>query len=392
MSRPIPEFPFVGAGSASYFEWAEVQVRFTREPSDAERRALAEDVPPPLSDLAWKGSLLVASSEQGVGRTIRAAYTGSRKGSPKALGMQNRFAHAGEAAEARFDAHIEAWLAAAHAVVPIRVAYRRQDFEAGGTKLDDWHRASVAQVPSVVAVLVSEARTEDAKLAARLASWAEAEQVDLEPQLAQAVAALEQAADRAEEEAREQRWARTQEAKRAAKAELEMASTKTQRAVVSASELEAGLAALEATLPAFVKRLRKLDPAELELARGATDADLDAAEAQLGIALLPEHRALLAVFDGGRIGSLVLPGTSARGGRGRDDLVATSKVYAAGRGVVWAATVALAPDELRLQARFLNGKPYAILENQGGVTIKSSKKIDTLLDVLVKESARTRSR
>lgn len=33
-------FPFVGAGDASYFEWAEVHVWFTRAPKPAERKKI----------------------------------------------------------------------------------------------------------------------------------------------------------------------------------------------------------------------------------------------------------------------------------------------------------------------------------------------------------------
>ena len=50
---------------------------------------------------------------------------------------------------ARFNADIERWLQAAHEIVPIAVAYRGQDEEAGGTKLSDWHAASVAKVPEL---------------------------------------------------------------------------------------------------------------------------------------------------------------------------------------------------------------------------------------------------
>ena len=38
------EFPFVGAGEAQYLEWAERFVRFTREPSRAERKPIEDAV------------------------------------------------------------------------------------------------------------------------------------------------------------------------------------------------------------------------------------------------------------------------------------------------------------------------------------------------------------
>jgi hypothetical protein len=63
-------FPFFGAGEATYFEWAEVNVRFVREPSADERAAIDRRVPPPLrpaedeEDEVWRGPLLNAGSDQ----------------------------------------------------------------------------------------------------------------------------------------------------------------------------------------------------------------------------------------------------------------------------------------------------------------------------------------
>jgi hypothetical protein len=43
-----------------------------------------------------------------------------------------------------FNAHIERWLRSMHGKHPILFAARRQDYEAGGTRLGRWHTASVA--------------------------------------------------------------------------------------------------------------------------------------------------------------------------------------------------------------------------------------------------------
>ena len=53
------EFPFIGAGDASYFEWAEMFVCFEREPQQTEAAAIDEAVPVPLRDtIQWTGPLL----------------------------------------------------------------------------------------------------------------------------------------------------------------------------------------------------------------------------------------------------------------------------------------------------------------------------------------------
>ncbi|MBS2012222.1 MAG: hypothetical protein JST00_05015 [Deltaproteobacteria bacterium] len=148
-----PPFPFVGAGEASYFEWADLHVHFTRPPKPREREKIVAGVPPPLADSCdWSGAHLYAASEQGVGRVIEAAYAKPPK-RPTKVTTTSRFKMASRARVARFNADIERWLAEAHAVVPVLVAYRRQDAEAGGTKLSAWHEASVGEVPAIVKAL-----------------------------------------------------------------------------------------------------------------------------------------------------------------------------------------------------------------------------------------------
>src|SRR6476659_10076303 len=87
-------FPFVGAGEASYFEWAEMFVCFERAPKADEAKEIAKRVPRPLRDtIDWKGPLLWVASEQGVGRLIKAAY-GKKKKAPTKLTTQSKFATA----------------------------------------------------------------------------------------------------------------------------------------------------------------------------------------------------------------------------------------------------------------------------------------------------------
>ncbi len=146
-------FPFVGAGDASYFEWATVHVRFERAPSTAERDAVARSVPLPLrSDVTFTGAHLSVSSEQGVGRWIESSY-GPKAKPPTALTTTSRFKMASTARCARFNRDIERWLIEAHGIVPILIAFRRQDAEAGGTQLSAWHERSLERAANVVAEL-----------------------------------------------------------------------------------------------------------------------------------------------------------------------------------------------------------------------------------------------
>ncbi|HEY0134032.1 MAG TPA: hypothetical protein VGB85_08130 [Nannocystis sp.] len=143
-------FSFIGAGEASYFEWADLHIYFERAPKPAERTAILKEVPPPLADSAdWDGKHLYVASEQGVGRVIEAAYANPPK-QPSRLTTTSRFKIAAPSRTTRFNADIERWLHAAHAIVPILAAYRRPDDEAGGTKLSSWHAESVRRVPAIV--------------------------------------------------------------------------------------------------------------------------------------------------------------------------------------------------------------------------------------------------
>jgi len=378
-------FPFVGAGDASYFEWAEVLVRFEREPTAAERRAITKDIPSPIGDVTWTGPLLSAASEQGVGRLIRAAYAVPKK-PPKGLVMQNRFAQAGPTADARFNAHIEAWLDAAHAVVPVLIAYRRQDLEAGGTRLSAWHQESMKKLPRVLEALAKHAQAEDADLGARLLRAAEAEQIAINRTLKQTIASLGRAAKKAAEADAEARWAKVHDEREKRIAALETEAKKSRRKPVASPAVLAALAKLEPHLPAFVKRLRKIDPKEVAVSAGATKRAIDAVERELEEKLVPEHRALLSALDGGLVRGIAIAGTPESGARGRDELVALSRVYASTEktGEVFAVTVATAGKTL-LQARMLGGKANVFLQDgPDGRIVKQARTLDALLEALLK--------
>jgi hypothetical protein len=143
-------FPFFGAGDASYFEWADLHVRFSRNVKPAERSKIVKTVPPPIADAKWEGKHLYLSSSQGVGREIQAAYSKPAK-KPTALTTTSRFKMPDGPKLSRFNADTERWLLEAHDIVPIEAAFRRQDWEAGGTTLSPWHFASLAHGAAVLA-------------------------------------------------------------------------------------------------------------------------------------------------------------------------------------------------------------------------------------------------
>ena len=65
----------VGAGEAQYFEWAEVHVVFERPPSEDEQAAIAETVPPPLTDsIDFDGVYLMVASDQFAHMAMAEAY------------------------------------------------------------------------------------------------------------------------------------------------------------------------------------------------------------------------------------------------------------------------------------------------------------------------------
>lgn len=151
-----PEYPFAffGAGDATYFEWAEVCVRFAREPSAAERAAIERRIPPPLrpgedeQDEAWEGPLLLAGSDQHTHMWIIEHYPADDGDEDD---VDGRLPFAAWSRVRRFNEDIEEWLRFAHLQCPILAAFRREDGESGGTELSAWHDWSVARAGSVLA-------------------------------------------------------------------------------------------------------------------------------------------------------------------------------------------------------------------------------------------------
>ncbi len=371
-----PGFPFIGAGDASYFEWAEMFVCFERVPTTAEAAKIGEHVPPPLRDtITWTGPVVGLASEQGVGRVIKAAY-GPTPAKPTRLTTQSRFAQASTSADARFNADIDAWLVAADTVVPILVAFRREDHEAGGTRLSDWHRASVPALPGVIAKLVPEA----AQLGELLVRAASAAKLPIDADAAARFAALVEAAETAEAEERAKKWDAMN-----AKSEATVGPPQPR---YTALRTDVDLAVLAKVMPRTAKRLKRLATAGLAVRPAATAAAIAASEQALGTKLSREHRALLAAFDGGQLFDITVLGTAKRGVRGDAALVTFNAAYGGDdpHYVVVAHTGrfdVIAVPRGKASPVFLLGGTTSW---GGGSTTRQCKSLDLALDLAIKRT------
>ncbi len=376
-----PSFPFVGAGEANYFEWAEMFVCFERAPAKTEAAAIAKRVPAPLRDtIEWDGRVLWVASEQGVGRLITSAY-GKTKKAPTKLTSKSQFKIAPASAYGHFNADIDEWLAFAHTKSPILVAYRGEDAEAGGTELSDWHRESVKTLPSVLAKLSTDGSGAAAKLGVRLLETAKRAKVKVDAAVGKKLARLAEEAEREEEDAFPDWDALANVAKQALGAPAPVYSKNR-----SAEDLEPALAALAKVLPLSAKRLRSMSKKPLAVRPGASAAALAAAEKALGTKLSKEHRALLQAFDGGQIGSVTILGTAGSGAV-RDAELATFTLAWSGKEstyVIVAHTkrndVIALPRGKSGPARLINGKPGW----GGGMIYRECKTFDTALDLVLK--------
>ncbi len=178
-------FPFIGAGEASYFEWAEVHVEFARAPSEAERIAISDSVPPPLRDsIDFVASHLMVASDQFAHVVMAEAYSDAADESDIGAdesdtggGNDNdndndneddneddddggdeddndddlgRFFAASPAQVHAFNSDTDAWLAHSHEICPILVAFRAEDGESGGTEPSPWHLWSLTRVVALL--------------------------------------------------------------------------------------------------------------------------------------------------------------------------------------------------------------------------------------------------
>jgi hypothetical protein len=156
-------FPFFGAGAASYFEWGGLYVWFEDPPARAARSKLLKKIPEPFRhDAGWGGPVLHATSgDQFINLHICTAYAklgdqDDDRGDPDdedymdglEFGVGQPFPNTRQMKA--FEADIDAWLLALDRKHKIAFVARREDSEAGGTRLSAWHRWSLTRFADVV--------------------------------------------------------------------------------------------------------------------------------------------------------------------------------------------------------------------------------------------------
>ncbi|MEV7008015.1 hypothetical protein [Streptosporangium sp. NPDC051022] len=140
-------FPFFGAGEAGYYMWAEVHVRFGREPSCTQRETIVGTVPVPLrGTVDWcEGRQLMVASDLFLHGAVARAYPAAGDETDR-IG-DDGWLYAAPSRIAALNADIEAWLGLIHAQCPVLLAYRAEDPDGGGTRLSPWHDWSLTRVP-----------------------------------------------------------------------------------------------------------------------------------------------------------------------------------------------------------------------------------------------------
>jgi hypothetical protein len=146
-------FAFFGAGEACYYMWAEVHVRFAREPSTYQRSQLEALVPQPIGEIVdWcHGRQLMVASGLSLHSALVRAYP-LAEGEHDQVG-EDGWLFAAPSRVAAFNTAIERWLHVIHRHCPVLVAYRGEDRECGGTDLSDWHEWSVRRLPLLMPYL-----------------------------------------------------------------------------------------------------------------------------------------------------------------------------------------------------------------------------------------------
>lgn len=145
-------FPFIGAGEATYFEWAEISVVFINEPDENQKKLIATNVPKPIDDILWENNALSAGSDQFAHVHIAHTYSAEDNSNPTPEENEDsrRWFFATDSQVALFNQDIERWLFEIHQISPILIAYRPEDNESGGTDLSPWHDWSVQSIEDLI--------------------------------------------------------------------------------------------------------------------------------------------------------------------------------------------------------------------------------------------------
>lgn len=136
-------FPFYGAGHAQYYEWAEVTIRFIKNPSTTDIENIIKLAPSliKLEEDDFSGRILLARSSESINEDIEKAYNKNQL--RKAFSADGRSVKPSVDTLRQFNEDIEKWLLEIHTLCPIQFAYRTEDEEVVGTQFSDWHTESL---------------------------------------------------------------------------------------------------------------------------------------------------------------------------------------------------------------------------------------------------------
>ena len=146
-------FLFIGAGKATYFEFAGIQVVFKNTPNKEQKEQIEKCVPPPIGDeLYWDENIVSASSHQFAHVDIANTYPTKDGFGPEdeKTWSEDRWFFAADSQVDAFNNDIERWLHQIHRISPVLLAFRREDSESGGTEFSDWHRWSLKKINSIL--------------------------------------------------------------------------------------------------------------------------------------------------------------------------------------------------------------------------------------------------
>lgn len=134
-------FMFIGAGDASYFEWAEVMVMFMEEPDKEQREIIEKNIPPPIEeDMFWLYRALHASSNEFAHARVAATYKKIDGEDRENWEEDEECFLASSTQLIAFVEDIENWLKEVHEISPILLSsvllsYRREDCDSKETEL-----------------------------------------------------------------------------------------------------------------------------------------------------------------------------------------------------------------------------------------------------------------
>jgi hypothetical protein len=157
-------FPFFGAGLAQYFEWGSLYVWFEAPPPRSARAGLKKQIPEPFrGSVEWEGPVLhPGNGDPMINLHIYTAYGELAGPEDEEDDDEDHYLAGLEEFDGRwgpwpnerqseaFERDIADWLVKLHREHPIAFVARREDGEAGGTKLDAWHAWSLTRFADVV--------------------------------------------------------------------------------------------------------------------------------------------------------------------------------------------------------------------------------------------------